>query len=327
MCTVVTADMSLTMVGNVSELCHLIPKLGHYSRASLGWRAVCTGITEQSDEVTIARPRPRVGERSDEIARPSVGGRSARWDPCSGQFSFTQTTQLQGAMEVVREMVVTNPGSVAVIWRQDKPYREHMVTYSQLSEMVDKVVDILKTGDKTTPVQGTLIYLPVSVLAVAVILACTSLQHRHTLVFAGFSSSALSSLLMSGQVDTVVTSQTWPVLTQTLHTALDRWTGPTITTRYVGNNSDLEMAGNLPDCPSKELSPLFALYTGGETSVIAGVGEMAGYYQVSSNVGLADKEFITAGEGGGQIQEQTFKEGKRNNTYRLDYINKILQSK
>lgn len=271
-----------------------------------------------------------------------------RWDPSSGQFSWTQGSQLERAAEIVRELAETNPDSVAIIWRKDQPVSEDMVTYSQLNHMIKHIVDILdekdeKMSDKRRQNTETviLIYLPVSILAVAVMMACASIQQRHSLVFEGFSSLALSSLMESSQVGCIITSDNWPILTRTLESVVTNWpdirtinldvncgfVSPSIVDQVNPDEFSLELSGNY----GEDLSPLFALYTGGETSVIAGLKEEAGYYQVTSNVGLTGAEPLSpGGEGEGALYktpEQKFKEGKKKNTYRLDYINRMLEQK
>jgi len=265
-----------------------------------------------------------------------------RWDPDSGQFSLTQGSQLEQASLIVRELAVTNPDSVAIIWRKDQQASEEMATYSQLNHMMNHIQEIIDEKPSKDSDAVTLVYLPVSIIAVAAMLACTSIQQRHSLVFAGFSSSALSSLMETGQVGTVISSDYWPVLTNTLHTVVGRW--PQIRTinldvncgvvlpRTVENLNTDEFNLELTESYGEDLSPLFALYTGGETSVIAGLKEEAGYYQVTSNVGISGVEKLSPPCPNGeavpfQTPEQNFKERKRQNTYRLDYIDKMLQDK
>merc|ERR1712142_850771 len=145
------------------------------------WRALCTGNTTTTGVAEI--PERQEGQGVAGVLEDR--GRNMRWDPCSGQFSFSQGSQLRGVTHVVKDLAKTTPDSIAVIWRQDKPPNEQLVSYSQLELMIDHVVGILNTEDKTVvnEEQGTLIYLPVSILAVAVILARASLQRKHTLVF------------------------------------------------------------------------------------------------------------------------------------------------
>lgn len=271
-----------------------------------------------------------------------------RWDPASGQFSLTQGSQLERATEIVRDLAETNPDSVAIIWRKDNPASEEMVTYGQLNQMIEHVVDILEENDdkqakklSSNSESGTLIFLPVSILAVAVMLACASLQRPHSLVFAGFSSPALASLMESGQVGCIITSDHWPRLAKTLEGVMKEWpdirtinldvncgiVSPSLVDQVNSEEYSLELSGNY----GEDLSPLFALYTGGETSVIAGLKEEAGYYQVTSNVGLTAVEPLPEGDHGDgalcETPEQKFKEGKKKNTYRLAYINSMLAPK
>eukprot|EP00092_Neocalanus_flemingeri_P026913 GFUD01029173.1.p1 GENE.GFUD01029173.1~~GFUD01029173.1.p1 ORF type:complete len:363 (-),score=96.39 GFUD01029173.1:4-1092(-) len=348
---------------------HSINLWHHYYRRSgklIRLRSLCTHIPQETPTLPITPERTdqdhmdwlnlshlslQMDEKDDSVSLATDNHQSKmslRWDPDSGQFSLTQGSQLETAAQIVRELAQTNPDSVAIIWRKDQPMSEEMATYSQLNHMIEHIVNIIdekddNSADKTTnnlePV--TLIYLPVSILAVAAMLACASIQHRHSLVFAGFSSDALSSLMESGQVECVISSDHWPQLTRTLHTAVTNWpqirtinldvdcgfVSPCIVDQVNADEFNLELSG----MEGEDLSPLFALYTGGETSVIAGLKEEAGYYQVTSNVGLTPVDTLPpcGGSEGAlyRTPEQEFKEGKKKNTYRLDYINKMLPGK
>ena len=209
-----------------------------------------------------------------------------RWDPNSGQFSYSQDVLLQKAALIVREKAQTNPDCVAVIWRRDKPLSEEMVSFSQLSKMIEYVAGALNPGEENSSPGITVIYLPVSILAVASLLACAFLEYPHTLILEGFSQNILTTVLNKKEVICLATSEYWPQLAKTLEVA------HSTTKRRSLKIVNLDPSCGLT-CPvlkdvepqDEELDPLFALYTGGETSVIAGLGEVSGYYQVTSNIG------------------------------------------
>jgi len=339
--------------------------ISNYSRNTLNnarSRPFCTkipekalGVIKTTDENTMdwlnlshLSYEEETSNNSVEVLSKDDDGRiNVRWDPTSGQFSFAQGSQLERAAEIVTELAETNPDRVAIIWRKDNPASEEMVTYRELKHMIEHVVKILekeedqqarKVPKNTT--SGTLIYLPVSIVAVAAMLACVSLQRKHSLVFAGFSTTALSSLMETGQVECIITSDYWPGLTTTLNSVMKNW--PDIETKNIDISCGVTSPSSVDSSDTfsleltedkEDLSPLFALYTGGDTSVIAGLNEEAGYYQVTSNVGLTEVESLphadeAAADGAlCKTQEEVFKEGKRTNKYRLDYIKRFLDRK
>ena len=80
------------------------------------------------------------------------------------------------------------------------------VNYESLQRRVSDLRDILDSVEASDRGQGVvLMFLPVSVLAVASILAGSASGVRHSLVFAGFSSQALHQLLDTGLVTCVLT--------------------------------------------------------------------------------------------------------------------------
>ncbi|XP_040905400.1 acetyl-coenzyme A synthetase 2-like, mitochondrial isoform X3 [Toxotes jaculatrix] len=100
--------------------------------------------------------------------------------------------------------VEKHPDRVALIWERDEPGTEVKVTYRELLETTSRLANALKSygiekGDRVA------IYMPASPLAVAAMLACARIGAVHTVVFAGFSSEALSGRIQDAQCKAVVT--------------------------------------------------------------------------------------------------------------------------
>uniref|UniRef100_A0A8C5B7E3 Propionate--CoA ligase n=1 Tax=Gadus morhua TaxID=8049 RepID=A0A8C5B7E3_GADMO len=98
----------------------------------------------------------------------------------------------------------THPERVALIWERDEPGTEVKVTYRELLESTCRLANALRShgvlkGDRVA------IYMPVSPLAVAAMLACARIGAVHTVVFAGFSSEALAGRIQDAQCKVVVT--------------------------------------------------------------------------------------------------------------------------
>ena len=191
----------------------------------------------------------------------------------------------------------------------------------------------------------TVVLLPVSVTAVASILALA--RARHCLVSTEFSAAALQELLATNMVGCLVTSHTHlPALLPLLQQ-------PDLCQPRVVclEDSEVDVVSGLDDL---HVDPMFALYTGGPSSLIAGmkrfipvlfvdlltsssvfVGtrEMSGYYQVTSNVqpntgANDDDHHIVPVEDEETVEdnevERNFKKGKETNSFRLNHIRDIL---
>ena len=65
-----------------------------------------------------------------------------------------------------------NPDKVALIWEKDEPGQEVKISYKELSAMTNKLANLLKSqGIKKGDIVA--IYMPMSPMAVAAMLACT----------------------------------------------------------------------------------------------------------------------------------------------------------
>ena len=98
-----------------------------------------------------------------------------------------------------------NPNKVALIWEKDEPGQEVRVTYQELQDMVSQIGNLLldqgiKKGDIVA------IYMPVSPLAVASMLACSRIGATHSVIFAGFSSKAIASRVQDMQATAIITA-------------------------------------------------------------------------------------------------------------------------
>ena len=88
--------------------------------------------------------------------------------------------------------LATRGDETALIWEKDEPGQEEKMTFNELNVLVNKMGNVLKSqgvkkGDRVA------IYYPVSPKGVAAMLACAKIGAVHSVVFAGFSSDALSS--------------------------------------------------------------------------------------------------------------------------------------
>lgn len=253
-----------------------------------------------------------------------------RWDYASGQFSWSQDNGLERAARTVLRRAGSTPHQVVAVWMRGDEQEEN-ISYCELQQMVEHVQGRI---EQVSVSGGLVVLLPVSPLVLAVLLACAATNTAHSLVLAGFSPSALSQVLAGFGPATVVTSDYWPQLLKTVgslsphpptlligHTCGMAEAKPVIQTKKDLGNSDR----------AEDEEPLFALYCSGETGVIAGLGQEAGYYQVTSSLGLSGSQrrldsSRTEDLADPAIKEERFKAEKRQNSFRLDYIQDMLQA-
>lgn len=122
-------------------------------------------------------------------------------------FKWFSDGCLNVSVQCVDRHLATRANQTALIFEQDKPGTEIKVTYSQLYKLVNQVAKVLKLnnvkkGDRVT------LYMPMSPLAVATMLACGRIGAMHSVVFTGFSSEALASRIKDAKSAIVLTADT-----------------------------------------------------------------------------------------------------------------------
>lgn len=93
----------------------------------------------------------------------------------------------------------------AIIWEGDNPNDSENISYSQLSEKVNKLANVLrsrgvKKGDRVC------IYMPMIPEATYAMLACARIGAVHSVVFGGFSPDALKDRILDSDCQVVVTA-------------------------------------------------------------------------------------------------------------------------
>uniref|UniRef100_A0AAQ5ZN37 Acetyl-coenzyme A synthetase n=1 Tax=Amphiprion ocellaris TaxID=80972 RepID=A0AAQ5ZN37_AMPOC len=215
----------------------------------------------------------------------------------SGRIGWFLGGRLNVSVNCLDVHVEKHPDRVALIWERDEPGTEVKVTYRELLETTCRLANTLKShgvqrGDRVA------IYMPVSPMAVAAMLACARIGAVHTVVFAGFSAEALAGRIQDAGCKAVITCNQGVrggrtiELKTTVDTAVK--TCPTIQHVFVSQRTDrltamgqmdipLEevMSSQLPVCPAESLDSedvLFLLYTSGSTGKPKGlVHTQAGY--------------------------------------------------
>ncbi|XP_070578293.1 acetyl-coenzyme A synthetase 2-like, mitochondrial [Ptychodera flava] len=122
-----------------------------------------------------------------------------------GKMSWFLGGQLNVSVNCVDRHKDKNPDKIALIWEKDEPGTQDTVTYQQLYELMNQFANVLKNhevkrGDRVC------IYMPVSPLAVAAMLACARIGAIHSVVFAGFSAEALGTRINDAKAEVVITT-------------------------------------------------------------------------------------------------------------------------
>jgi acetyl-CoA synthetase len=190
----------------------------------------------------------------------------------------------------------------AILWEGNEPTQERKITYGQLAQEVGRFANALKKlgikkGDRVA------IYLPMIPEAAYAMLACTRIGAIHSVVFAGFSATALASRVDDCSAKLIITADfarrgakliplkatvdeaVWKLEKRSVEKVL-----------LITNTGDAcpfdahmdvryeEFAKDLPtDCPYEEMNaedPLFILYTSGSTGKPKGVLHTSGGYLV-----------------------------------------------
>jgi len=214
-----------------------------------------------------------------------------------GKFNWFLGGKLNVSVNCVDRWAEVDPNRVAIVWEKDEPGQEERVTYTQLKEMVGKIGNCLSAAGVT---KGDVValYLPVSPLAVACMLATARIGAVHSVVFAGFSAEALAARVNDAGAKVVITAdealrgaKKIP-LKATVDKALEECPG--VKTVFVVKRTGSEvimgpkdvwleeaMNGVDAECQPAVMEsedPLFLLYTSGSTGKPKGVSHSSAGY-------------------------------------------------
>uniref|UniRef100_A0A452IJZ1 Acetyl-coenzyme A synthetase n=1 Tax=Gopherus agassizii TaxID=38772 RepID=A0A452IJZ1_9SAUR len=201
------------------------------------------------------------------------------------------------SLNCLDQHVHQSPDRVALIWEKDEPGTEVKITYRELLDMTCRLANTLKKygvqkGDRVA------IYMSVTPLAVAAMLACARIGAIHTVVFAGFSAESLAGRIIDSGCKAVITNNQGlrggraVELKKTVDEAVKNCPSikhvfvaqRTDSTVHMGNRDiplEEEMAKEAPVCAPESMDSediLFMLYTSGSTGKPKGiVHTQAGY--------------------------------------------------
>ena len=229
--------------------------------------------------------------------------KTLEYDFSKPEFNWFKGGKLNITENVLDRHLEKNGNKTAIIWEPNNPLEEtRIITYRQLHAKVCQFANVLKNngiqkGDRIC------IYMPmIPELAIAM-LACARIGAVHSIVFAGFSSSAIASRINDAQCKLIITANEVyrgdkPInLKAIVDEALKECSSiqtcivyrralePTL---MIGGRDKFwmdEMAKVNADCPAEEMDaedPLFILYTSGSTGKPKGMVHTTGGYLVQT---------------------------------------------
>lgn len=195
----------------------------------------------------------------------------------------------------------THANRTAIIWEPNDPNEKvRKLTYKELYEQVNQFSNALKQkgikkGDRAV------IYMPMVPEAAIAMLACARIGAVHSIVFAGFSSTALADRINDCEAKVVLTSdenyrgsKTIPIKA-VVDESLEKSPSveSVIVLKRTGGKVDMKggrdywwhdvVEGQSTECPAEEMDSedmLFILYTSGSTGKPKGVVHTTGGYMV-----------------------------------------------
>lgn len=224
------------------------------------------------------------------------------------EWNFTEPNVkwFEGGMLNITENMLdrhleTDGDTVAFYWEPNDPKEAALsITYRALYEEVCRVSNGLKSlgvskGDRVC------IYMPMTLEAIISVIACARIGAIHSIVFAGFSSTALADRINDAQAKLVITSDGLNRGTKQLDLkamvdeavaqcpSIER----VVVHQHIGNGAEMHagrdidykelIADQSAECPAEPMQSedmLFILYTSGSTGKPKGVVHTCGGYMV-----------------------------------------------
>jgi acetyl-CoA synthetase len=262
-----------------------------------------TTIEEYHSEYqkSVENPEAFWGEKADNFVWRKKWENVLDWNFAEPNVKWFENAKLNITENCIDRHLATKGNDTAIIWEPNNPSdKAKHITYNELFRSVCQFANVLENnGVKKGDV--VCIYLPMVPEAAVAILACARIGAIHSIVFAGFSASALSDRIQDASVKYIVTSdganrgskkigikeivdeamekcpqvQACIVLKHTnepvtMKSGRDKWWHDEI-----ANTSTENMA---TEVDSED--PLFILYTSGSTGKPKGVVHTTGGYMV-----------------------------------------------
>jgi len=218
----------------------------------------------------------------------------------TGNISWFSDGTLNVSANCIDRHLATKGDQPAIIWEGDDPEKKKTITYSELSNNVNRFANVLKQyvskGDRV------IIYMPLIPEAAFAMLACARIGAIHSVVFGGFSSESLLKRITDCDASLVITAdggfrggkivplkkQVDEIIddTDVKHVLCIKHTGQDVQSKSQDLWYHDLIEGVSDDCEPVEMNsedPLFVLYTSGSTGTPKGIVHSSGGYLVYAN--------------------------------------------
>lgn len=243
------------------------------------------------------------GKRLDWI-KPYTKVKNTSFDKGHVDIRWYEDGQLNVSYNCIDRHLKDKADKVALIWEGDNPEHSENITYQQLHDEVCKLANGLRKlgvqkGDRVA------IYMPMTPQAIYAMQACARIGAVHSVVFGGFSPSAIADRIQDSGAKVVITSDqgrrggnavplkanvdealTQAGVTSVEHVVVHQLTGGDVAWNDVDVWWHDLVADQATNCEPEVMDaedPLFILYTSGSTGQPKGVvHSTAGYLVYTS---------------------------------------------
>jgi acetyl-CoA synthetase len=250
---------------------------------------------------SVENPEAFWSEKADHFVWRKKWDKVLNWNFSEPNIRWFENGKLNITENCLDRHLAKKGDEVAIIWEPNDPKEKAKhITYKELHQSVSQFANVLKSNGVQKG-DCVCIYMPMVPEAAVAMLACARIGAIHSIVFAGFSASALADRILDAQVKYIVTSDganRGPKkigIKEIVDEALEKCpqVKNCIVFKHTGEPISMqsgrdkwwhdEMANASTENTATEVDsedPLFILYTSGSTGKPKGVVHTTGGYMV-----------------------------------------------